>query len=446
MRSYRSLPKPRELPWIGSVHRRFRSPLTFFLELQREFGDAARFRLFNERFLILNEPALINEVLVTKQALFRKGRALEGARLFLGDSLLVSEGADHARQRKLIQPAFHRGRIAGYARVMAEKAADWRDARRAGEEIELAESMNHLTLEVVGETLFGSQVGGQAQEIAASLSEIVNNFGRMLLPLWRVWRHLPTGKNRRLAQAHARLDATILQLIAQRRADDQDRGDLLSMLLAAEDAESPNHRLNDREIRDQALTLFLAGHETTANALAWTWHLLAQHEAVRLRMKKELDEVLTGGRLPGLEDMPRLRYTTAVLSESMRLFPPVWVIGRRAAEDVTIGDIEVPRRTIVVMSQYVVHRDARFWAEPGLFQPERWLTENPGRPKFAYFPFGGGSRICVGESFAWAEGVLMLAVMAQRWRLEPVAGHTVQFNPTVTLRPKNGLPMIVRDA
>ena len=446
MRSYESLPKPREIPWVGSVHRRFRSPLTFFVELQRDLGDAVRFRLFNERFLLLSDPALVNEVLVTKQAVFRKGRALEGARDFLGDSLLVSEGADHARQRKLIQPAFHRGRIAGYARVMAEKAAAWREARRAGEEIEMAESMNHITLEVVGETLFGSQVGGQAQEIATALSEIVNNFGRMLLPLWRVWRHLPTARNRRLARAQARLDEMILHLIAQRRADPQDRGDLLSMLLAAEDAGEPNRRLGDREIRDQALTLFLAGHETTANALAWTWHLLGLHEAVRTRMKKELDEVLSAGRLPGLEDMPRLRYTTAVLSESMRLFPPVWVVGRRAAEDVIIGGIEVPRRTIVVMSQYVIHRDGRFWPEPESFLPERWLVEAPDRPKFAYFPFGGGSRICVGESFAWAEGVLMLAVMAQRWRLEPAAGHAVELNPTVTLRPKNGLRMIVRNA
>jgi cytochrome P450 len=445
-RSYRSLPKPREIPWAGSVQRRFKAPMDFFLELRRDFGDAARFRIFNERFLLLNDPALVNEVLVTKQDQFRKGRALEGARDFLGDSLLVSEGAEHTRQRRLIQPAFHRGRIAGYARVMAEKAALWRDARQAGEEIDAAQQMNHLTLEVVGETLFGSQVGGQAGEIAESLSEIVDNFGRMLLPLWRLWRYLPFEKNLRLKRAQEKLDATILGLIAQRRAENRDRGDLLSMLLAAEDADHPEKRLTDREIRDQALTLFLAGHETTANALAWTWHLLARHEAERARMMKELREVLPDGGLPGLEDMPRLRYTTAVLSESMRLFPPVWVVGRRAAEDVTIGDIEVPRRTIVIMSQYVIHRDARFWPEPETFRPERWLVDAPERPKFAYFPFGGGGRVCIGESFAWAEGVLMLAVMARKWRLEAVAGHPVELNPTVTLRPKQGLRMIVREA
>ena len=445
-RAYRSLPKPREIPWVGSVHRRFRSPLTFFAELRRDFGDAARFRIFNERFLLLNDPAAIGEVLLTKQDSFRKGRALEGARVFLGDSLLVSEGAEHKRQRRLIQPVFHRGRIAGYAQVMAAKAAAWRDERHAGEELDVAQEMNHLTLEVVGETLFGSQVGGQAHEIAEALSEIVENFGRMLLPFWKVTRHVPTPKNRRLARAQERLDAIILHLIAQRRAENRDRGDLLSMLLAAEDADHPEKRLTDREIRDQALTLFLAGHETTANALAWTWHVLAQHEPERQRMKQELDAVLGDGRLPGLEDMPRLTYTTAVLSESMRLFPPVWVVGRRAVEDVIIGDIAVPRRTIVIMSQYVVHRDARFWPEPERFLPERWLGETPERPKFAYFPFGGGSRVCIGESFAWAEGVLMLAVMAQRWRLEPVVGHPVEFNPTVTLRPKHGLRMIVGEA
>ena len=446
MRSYRSIPQPREIPLIGSVHRRFNSPVDFFLELQRKFGDAARFRIFSERFLLLNEPSLVNEVFVTKQGSFRKGRALEGARLFLGDSLLVSEGENHARQRKLIQPAFHRGRIAGYARIMAERAAQWRDARRAGEEFDVAESMNHLTLEVVGETLFGSQVSGQAHEIAESLSEIVENFGRMMLPMWKLLRRIPIASNRRLARAMAKLDATIMEVIAQRRADPRDTGDLLSMLLAAEDAEHPDKRLNDREIRDQALTIFLAGHETTANALAWTWHVLAHHEPERARMKQELDEVLTDGRLPGLEDMPRLPYTTAVLSEAMRLFPPVWVVGRRAVEDVTIGDIEVPRRTIVVMSQYVIHRDPRFWPDAETFRPERWLTEAPDRPKFAYFPFGGGARICIGESFAWAEGVLMLAVMAQRWRMEPVPGHPVELNPSVTLRPKFGLRMTVKPA
>jgi cytochrome P450 len=255
---------------------------------------------------------------------------------------------------------------------------------------------------------------------------------------------LPTAQNRKLRAAQKNLDATIYRLISQRRKDGRDHGDLLSMLLAAEDAENPLKRLTDTEVRDQALTLFLAGHETTANALAWTWHLLSRHDEARVRMKAEIDAVLGPDRLPALEDTAKLPYTTAVFSEAMRLFPPVWVVGRRALEDVTIGDYEVPRRTIVITSQYIIHRDERFWPNATEFRPERWLDEaaQAVRPKFAYFPFGGGARICIGDAFAWAEGVIMLAVMARRWRFEAVPGQDVGINPTVTLRPKHGLRMV----
>jgi cytochrome P450 len=447
-RAFHSIPSPREIPFIGSVHRRFGGPLDFFRDLKEKFGDAARFTLFNERFILFSDPALVNEVLVTKQNSFRKGKALEGARVFLGNSLLVSEGEEHTRQRRLIQPAFHRGRIAGYAQIMAEKARQWTDAQRAGAGIDLAVEMNRLTLAVVAATLFGSEVDAEAGDIAESLTVIIENFNRMLLPLWGILRRLPTAANLRLYRAHQRLDATIYRLISQRRKEARDHGDLLSMLLAAEDAENPQKRLTDVEVRDQAMTLFLAGHETTANALAWTWHLLARHEPVRVKMKAEIDAVLGADRLPGLDDVARLPYTTAVLSESMRLFPPVWVVGRRALEDVTIGDYAVPRRTIVIASQYIIHRDERHWPHADQFLPERWLDEQAqaARPKFAYFPFGGGGRICIGDAFAWTEGVILLAVMARRWRFEAAPGQIVDVNPTVTLRPKHGLKMVVREA
>ena len=447
-RAFHSIPSPREIPFVGSVHRRFRSPLIFFEELKRNFGDAARFSLFNERFILFSDPALVNEVLVTKQNSFRKGKALEGARVFLGNSLLVSEGEEHTRQRRLIQPAFHRGRIAGYARIMAEKARSWTDAQRAGGEIDLAVEMNRLTLAVVAATLFGSEIDAEAGDIAESLTVIIENFNRMLLPFWKYLRLLPIPANLRLYRAQKTLDATIYRLISQRRRDGRDHGDLLSMLLAAEDAENPQKRLTDTEVRDQAMTLFLAGHETTANALAWTWHLLTRHEPARAKMKAEIDAVLGGDRLPGLDDVARLPFTTAVLSESMRLFPPVWVVGRRALEDVTIGEYEVPRRTIVIASQYIIHHDERYWPNALEFLPERWLDEQAqaARPKFAYFPFGGGGRVCIGDAFAWTEGVILLAVMARRWRFEAAPGQVVDVNPTVTLRPKNGLKMIVREA
>jgi cytochrome P450 len=446
--AFHSIPSPREIPFIGSVHRRFGGPLDFFRDLKEKFGDVARFTLFNERFILFSDPALVNEVLVTKQNSFRKGKALEGARVFLGNSLLVSEGEEHTRQRRLIQPAFHRGRIAGYAQIMAEKARLWTDAQQAGKEIDLAVEMNRLTLAVVAATLFGSEVDAEAGDIAESLTVVIENFNRMLLPFWKYLRFLPIPANLRLYQAQKRLNATIYRLISQRRKEGRDHGDLLSMLLAAEDAENPQKRLTDTEVRDQAMTLFLAGHETTANALAWTWHLLTQHEPVRAKMQAEIDAVLGPDRLPGLEDAARLPYTTAVFSESMRLFPPVWVVGRRALEDVTIGDYEVPRRTIVIASQYIIHRDERYWPHALEFRPERWLDEQAqaARPKFAYFPFGGGGRICIGDAFAWTEGVILLAVMARRWRFEAAPGQVVEINPTVTLRPKHGLKMVLRTA
>jgi cytochrome P450 len=433
---------------MGSVVRRFKSPLSFFQELKEAHGDAVRFKLFSERFIMFSDPALVNEVLVTKQNSFRKGRALEGAKVFLGNSLLVSEGEEHTRQRRLIQPAFHRARIAGYAKVMADETKKWIETLQAGKEIDLAVEMNRLTLAVVGETLFGYGVSDEAHEIAKSLTVVIENFNLMLLPFWKIFYRVPTKRNLRLREAQDRLEKTIYTLIAQRRKDGRDHGDLLSMLLAAEDAENPQKRLTDTEIRDQALTLFLAGHETTANALSWTWHLLGKHEDVRLKMKAEIDSVIGPDRLPGLEDCAGLPYTTAVLSESMRIFPPVWVVGRRALEDVTIGDYEVPKRTIVITSQYLIHRDERFWPNALEFKPERWLDEQAvaARPKFAYFPFGGGGRVCIGDAFAWTEGVILLAVMARRWKFEPVPGHVVDMSASVTLRPKYGLKTIVRDA
>jgi cytochrome P450 len=442
-RAYDSLPSPEEWPVIGSAHRRFAGPLTFFREMA-ELGDAVRFTIFRERLLLLSDPLHVGEVLVAKQNAFHKGRALEGARVFLGNSLLVSEDDEHRRQRRLIQPAFHRGRIAGYAAIMASCAREWALAQKAGAEIDLATEMNHLTLAVVAATLFGSEVEAESGAIAASLTVIIENFNQMLLPGWRYLRLLPTSRNRRLRAAQQTLDATMYRLIAARRADGRDHGDLLSMLLAAEDADNPQQRLTDTEVRDQAMTLFIAGHETTANALAWTWHLLSRHEDIRAQLKVEVDTVLGPDRPATLEDVPRLPFATAVLSESMRLFPPVWVVGRRAMEDVTIGDISVPRRTIVIMSQYVVHHDPRWWPDAADFRPERWLKEIE-RPKFAYFPFGGGARVCIGETFAWTEGVILLAEIARRWKFEPAPDQRVELNPTVTLRPKHGLKMVVRE-
>jgi cytochrome P450 len=245
---------------------------------------------------------------------------------------------------------------------------------------------------------------------------------------------------RRFQRARARLDQTIYGLIAERRANPRDTGDLLSMLLLAQDEESRGG-MTDEQVRDEALTLFLAGHETTANALTWAWYLLSQNAEAEAAFHAELDRVL-GGRLPSIADLPQLPYTAGVISEALRLYPPAWGIGRRALEDYRVGDFVIPAGSVVLMSPYVVHRDPRWFPEPLVFSPERWLTDDATRPKFAYFPFGGGTRVCIGERFAWMEGILVLAAIGQRWRLRLEPGHRVETHARITLRTKHGMRMI----
>jgi cytochrome P450 len=247
---------------------------------------------------------------------------------------------------------------------------------------------------------------------------------------------------RKFQRARGRLDATIYRMIEERRRSGEDRGDLLSMLIAARDEEGDGTGMTDEQLRDEAMTIFLAGHETTANALTWTWYLLSQHPAVEAELQAEVDAVLNG-RLPTAEEYPRLRYTEMVFAEAMRLYPPAWLIGRRALGDYSINGYHIPARAIL-MSQFITHHDARWFPEPDKFDPLRWTPEaKEARPKFSYFPFGGGNRVCIGEQFAWMEGVLVLATLAQRWRLRLVVGHPVELQPIVTLRPKHGMRMVL---
>jgi cytochrome P450 len=302
--------------------------------------------------------------------------------------------------------------------------------------------MMRLTLAVVGQTLFGADVEEEAPEIGRALTDTFRSFNLALLPFGELLQRVPfLPPVRRFNEAKARLDATIYRLIAEHRADGHDRGDLLSMLIAAQDTEVDGGRMTDLQLRDEAMTIFLAGHETTANALTWTWYLLAEHPAAEARMHAEIDAAL-GGRLPAADDLPRLPYTRMVLAEAMRLYPPAWVIGRRNVEPYTVRGVTLPARTVVLTSQWVTHRDPRWWPEPERFRPERW-GEAPGdRPKFAYFPFGAGTRVCIGEQFAWMEGMLLLATIAQRWRLRLVPGHPVVPQAIITLRPRHGMRMV----
>jgi cytochrome P450 len=422
-----------------------RDPLKFLTHLAREYGDVSRFRVGPQTFYFLNHPDLVRDVLVTHHERFHKGRALQRAKRLLGEGLLTSEGEHWQRQRRLAQPAFHRQRLQGYGRVMvdyAERASGrWRD----GEALDISEEMMRLTLSIVGKTLFDADVEHDASEVGGALSEIMDLFGYLMFPFAELMEKVPIlPPVRRFNRARARLDGVVYRIIDERRRGGEDRGDLLSMLLLAEDEEGDRQGMSNEQVRDEAMTLFLAGHETTANLLAWTWYLLARNPEAERRLHAEIDAVLEGGRTtPTVDDLPRLRYTEMVVSEVMRLYPPAWAVGRRAVADHEAGGYHVPANSLILVSQYVAHRDPRFWPDPERFDPERWTPEARGcRPQFAYFPFGGGPRRCVGEAFAWMEATLILATLASRWRMRLAPGRVVETRPRITLRPgRGGVPV-----
>ena len=419
------------------------NPLEFFTRQARSYGPVSSYRMAGEQLFLVNEPQLIRDILVTHNRNFTKSRGLERSKRVLGQGLLTSEGAMHLRQRRLMQPAFHRDRIAGYGDLMVGYADRMRRAWRAGATLDISREMNRLTLSIVGTTLFDVDVESQAAEVGEALTAVMESFWLMMLPFADTLERLPVPKLRRARMARARLDAIIYRMIADRRASGRDHGDLLSMLLAAQDEEDGGG-MTDQQVRDEAMTIFLAGHETTANALTWAWYLIGESPEVEAKLHAEIDRVLQG-RLPAMSDLPSLGYVERVVTEAMRLYPPAWIIGRRAIDAYALGDYTVPPRSILVMSPYVMQRDPRFYADPERFDPDRWTPEfRAALPKFAYFPFGGGPRQCIGESFAWMELILLVTTIAQRWTLQLVPGHPVVPQPLVTLRTKHGMRMTVR--
>lgn len=401
----------------------------------------ARIPLGRISIYLLSHPDHARDVLVTHQRNFKKGRALEQARLLLGNGLLTSEGDEHMRQRRLMQPAFHRQRIAAYGETMVRfaqrRAASWHD----GTTLDIHAEMMSLTMAIVGKTLFDADVESESRELGDALTASFAAFRAMFFFPFGEWlEKIPLPMTRRFVAGRKRLEDTIYRIISERRASGEDTGDLLSMLLAARDEEGDGSGMSDTQIRDEAMTLFLAGYETTANALSWTFYLLAQHPEVEARMHDELDAVADAEL--GAESLARLPYTRMVLSESMRLYPPAYAIGRRALGDYTVGEFHVPANSLVVLSPYITHRDARWYKDPERFDPDRWLPEHvAARPKFSYFPFGAGPRICIGEPFAWMEGVLLLAAIGRRWRLRLLSHEPVQPQALITLRPRGGIPM-----
>jgi cytochrome P450 len=434
-----SPPLRKGLPFIGVLPQFRKNPPVFLETTARNHGDIVHFRLGPQDIYLVSNPEWIKDILVTHQTNFTKSRFLERAKILLGEGLLTSEGEFHRRQRRLVQPAFHRDRLIGYASAMVETTAQTREHWTNGAQLDIAREMTRLTLGVVAKTLFNADVTSDADEIGNALTQVMVLFDMVLMPFSEWIEKLPLPSVRRFEKARYFLDKTIYGIIAERRASKEDKGDLLSMLLLAQD-EDGGAGMSDKQIRDEALTLFLAGHETTANALMWAWYLLSQNPSAAQKFYDEVDSVLQG-RLPTFDDLPRLKYTEGVFAESMRLYPPAWVIGRRAIADYSIAPYTIPAKSILMLSPWVVQRDPRWFPEPGQFRPERW-SEPDTRPKFSYFPFGGGMRVCIGERFAWMEGVLLLATVAQQWKFKLVPGHPVATAALITLRAKHGMKMV----
>lgn len=428
-------PGPFAWPFFGNAFTFLKDMPNFVLRLARDYGEISRFRMGGDNLYLVDRPEWIQKIMVTDADCFIKGRGLQRAKRMLGQGLLTSEGSFHLRQRRLAQPAFHKNHLEVYGQWMtryaAEHIADW----SGGEVRDLAVEMQRLTLRIVGRTLFDADVTGDAKEVGEALEQFMDVFPYLLIAGSEFLDNLPLPINRKLAQARAKLDHLVYSLIREKRRNPG--SDLLSLLLLATDVEGDGTGMSDEQARDEAITMFLAGHETTANAITWLYYLLSLNPRAREAVHREIDEVL-GGQPPTVESYPRLEFTRRAMSEALRLFPPAWGTTRRTLVDYDLAGYRFPAGAVFFLSPYVTHRNPRYWPEPLAFEPDRFLHTPE---KFSYFPFGGGRRLCIGERFAWMEGVLLVATISQRWQLEYEGNFPVAHKASLTLRPKGGMPM-----
>jgi cytochrome P450 len=435
-------PGPRGLPLLGVTIDLRRDPLGFLRRVAREYGDVVYFPLFLQSRVLLGYPDDIEQVLVVQQQKFHKGRLMkEATHRVLGQGLLTSESEFWRRQRRLVQPAFQRPRITDYAPVVVELARAHIETWSDGEARDLVEEMLQITMSIAVKTLFGLELKEEAVAIGQALTTVTRYEMRRLRSPFHVPVNLPTKIRRHAEKAYQFLDSVVYGIIAERRAHHEQGSDLLSKLINATDEDGT--QMTPRQLRDETMTILLAGYETTALTLSWLWYLLGENPRTELCLHDELGHVLAG-RLPSLEDLERLPYLDGVIKETMRLYPPAYILGRTAIEPFGIGAYFFPAGTTVLMSQWVVHRDPRFFTDPLVFRPERWLDGLAERlPAFAYFPFGGGPRRCIGQGFGLMEAALAAATLAQRYRFRPVPDHLVVPEQLVTLRPKHGIRMTV---
>jgi cytochrome P450 len=421
-----------------------RDPLGFLGGIARRYGDIAYFTLGANRVYYVNCPEYIWEVLVAQRARFEISTMRLRLEPALGAGLLTSRGDLHARQRRLMLPVFRKSRIESYAGIMVEYAQHTRDRWRDGEEINATEEMMKLAMALAAKALFGHDIEGDSEGVSRNLSILLDFFARLMSPLLQLSLKLPLPSTLRVRRALREMDEVIYRMVELRRRNPLAGGDLLSLLVQAKDDET-NAFMTEKQLRDELFTLLMAGHETTANVLGWTVYLLGRHPEVDERVYAEARSVMAGRTRLVAADAERLPYTRMVVTEAMRLYPPAWFVGRTALEEVMLGGYTIPRGASVLMSQYVMQRDGRYFDDPEAFRPERWSKGFlEALPRGAFFPFSAGDRHCIGEGFAWLEALLALATLVERWRLELVPGQDIRPNPSITLRPNAGIRMIVR--
>jgi cytochrome P450 len=451
----------------GKLLRQFiHDPINTLSNIAREYGDISYFKLGHERVYLINNPDYIEKVLIYDHRNFKKGKRLQTAKAVLGEGLVTSESELHKRQRRLIQPIFHPKQIISYSNTMTDYATRMSDRWKDGDIVDVSEEMMRLTLGIICKSVLNYNIESEAREVGKALTTVRKYSKRLQSPIGHVLDKIPvlpavSGAR----EAKKELDSLVYKLIADRRRKEQqgstdnnnngkshDGEDLLSRLMDAQDSDSPNNnqeKMSDKQVRDEVMTIFIAGHETTANALTWTFYLLSQNQDVEIKLHDEINSVLgdssgnnVGNRIPTADDIPKLQYTEKVLRESMRLYPPVWTIGRRVENDYSVGEYTIPAGSSILMSQYVMHHNPRYYEEPERFNPDRWTEEFKSHlPRFSYFPFGGGIRGCIGEPFTWIEGILIIATITQKWTMRMLPSQRIKLDPAITLRPRYGMKM-----
>lgn len=416
--------------------------INFLKQIANEYGDIVHFKIGPIRIVLLNHPDLIKEVLSTQHNNFIKGRPLAMARKLIGNGLLTSEGDFHKHQSRIIQPAFHRKMIETYAPAMTECTIQLINGWKDGMQLNIMEEMIKLSIAIAGKAMFNTEIK-EVPEIMEAFNTATSLFARIAVPFSEWLLKLPVPSTIRFYKAKAQLDNVINRIIEEHRSGKADNGDLISILLQSQDGKEGGEKMSDQQVRDEALTLFVTAFDTTSTALTWTWYLLSQNPDVEYELHKELDCVLQG-RVPTIKDLAQLQFTRMVFAESMRIYPPSYIIARQALEAFSIDKYIVPRGTLILMSPYLIHHDGRFHREPDKFNPHRWDKQSQGQnSKYEYFPFGGGPRSCIGEPFAWMQGVLVLATIAKSWRVRLIPNHPIELLQLVNLRSKHGMMMTV---